>query len=124
MNPGMLRPILTDEGASLPPATQYNQGRLLLRRGSGSTDDQLYVCFKTGPGTYAWALLMVSGADATVNALEIDGALNHDGSTIGFYNTTPASKQTVSGSRGANAALASLLTALSTIGLITDSSTA
>lgn len=26
--------------------------------------------------------------------LEIDGALNHDGSTAGFYNTTPIAKQT------------------------------
>lgn len=41
---------------------------------------------------------------------------------IGFYGTTKQAKQTVTGSRGANAALASLLTALSTIGLITDSS--
>lgn len=43
-------------------------------------------------------------------------------SQIGFYGTTKKAKQTVTGSRGANAALASLLTALSTIGLITDSS--
>lgn len=41
---------------------------------------------------------------------------------IGFYGTTKKSKQTVTGSKGANAALTSLLTALSTIGLITDSS--
>jgi hypothetical protein len=43
---------------------------------------------------------------------------------IGFYGTAPASKQTVTGSRGGNAALASLITALATIGLITDSTTA
>lgn len=41
---------------------------------------------------------------------------------IGFYGTAAQSKQTVSGSRGAIAALASLLTALDTIGLLTDSS--
>lgn len=41
---------------------------------------------------------------------------------IAFYGGTPTSKQTVSGSRGGNAALQSLLTALATIGLITDSS--
>jgi hypothetical protein len=46
------------------------------------------------------------------------------GGNIGFYATTPAAKQTVSGSRGGNAALASLLTALATIGLITNSSSA
>lgn len=54
--------------------------------------------------------------------LEIDGALNHDGSTVGFYGTAPAVKPTVTGSRGSNAALASLLTALAGLGLLTDSS--
>lgn len=43
---------------------------------------------------------------------------------LGFFGTTPAAKQTVSGSRGGNAGLASLLTALATLGLITDSSSA
>lgn len=54
----------------------------------------------------------------------IAGDLDHDGSNVGFYNSAPAARQTVAGSRGGNAALQSLLSALSTIGLITDSSTA
>jgi hypothetical protein len=41
----------------------------------------------------------------------------------GFNNTTPIAKPTVTGSKGANAALASLLTALAAYGLVTDSST-
>ena len=45
-----------------------------------------------------------------------------DGTGLGFFAATPAAKPTVTGSRGANAALASLLTALATLGLITDSS--
>lgn len=44
--------------------------------------------------------------------------------TMGFYGTTPVVKPTVTGSRGGNAALASLLTALAGQGLLTDSSTA
>ncbi len=40
----------------------------------------------------------------------------------GFNGTAPVAKPTVTGSRGANAALASLLTALASQGLITDSS--
>lgn len=40
------------------------------------------------------------------------------------FNGTPAVKPTVSGSRGGNAALASLLTALAGLGLLTDSSSA
>lgn len=40
---------------------------------------------------------------------------------IGFFGASPAAKPTVSGSKGANAALTSLLTALATLGLVTDS---
>jgi hypothetical protein len=43
-------------------------------------------------------------------------------SQLGFHATTPIGKPTVSGSRGGNAALASLLTELANYGLITDSS--
>lgn len=43
---------------------------------------------------------------------------------IGFHAATPIAKPTVTGSRGGNAALASLLTALADYGLITDSTTA
>ena len=42
---------------------------------------------------------------------------------IGFYGTAATAKQTVTGSKGANAALTSLMTALATIGLVTDSTT-
>ena len=40
----------------------------------------------------------------------------------GFFGTAPAAKPTVTGSKGANAALTSLLTALSGLGLVVDSS--
>lgn len=42
---------------------------------------------------------------------------------VGFNNTAPITKPTVTGSRGGNAALTSLLTALANYGLITDSTT-
>ncbi len=42
---------------------------------------------------------------------------------FGIFGATPSTKQTVTGSRGGNAALASLLTALASYGWITDSST-
>lgn len=50
----------------------------------------------------------------------IDGA----GNKLGFHGANPIAKQTVTGSRGGNAALVSLLTALANLGLITDGSTA
>ena len=41
---------------------------------------------------------------------------------IGFLGAAPVARPTVSGSRGSNAALTSLLTALANLGLVTDSS--
>jgi parallel beta-helix repeat protein len=55
--------------------------------------------------------------------VRIDGQIDHNGTTVGFYGTTPAAQPTVTGSKGGNAALASLLTALATLGLVTDSTT-
>lgn len=57
----------------------------------------------------------------TTGAQTIAGAKTLTGN-IGFYGTAAQAKQTVTGSRGANVALASLLTALDTIGLLTDNS--
>lgn len=50
------------------------------------------------------------------------GEASGSAAMLGFYGSAATTKQTVTGSRGANAALASLLTALATLGLITDSS--
>lgn len=45
-------------------------------------------------------------------------------SGVGFHGSNPKAKPTITGSRGGNAALASLLTQLASYGLITDSTTA
>ena len=66
--------------------------------------------------------LTAGGLVTASNGITIGGALDHDGSTVGFYGTAPVAKPTVTGSRGANAALASLLTALASLGLLTDAS--
>lgn len=50
--------------------------------------------------------------------------LGGSGGKVGFFGTNPATKKTVTGSRGGNGALASLLTQLAGYGLITDGSTA
>lgn len=46
------------------------------------------------------------------------------GGNVGFNNTAPIAKPSITGSRGGNAALASLITALANYGLVTDSTTA
>lgn len=83
----------------------------------------------TGTTTTGGAVVISSGTGTTAN-----GAVKlRTGSTvrvecnatgIGFFAATPVAKPTVTGSRGANAALASLLTQLASLGLITDSSSA
>lgn len=65
------------------------------------------------------AMVTVSGTVVT-----LAGELKHTGSKVGFFNAATASKQTITGSRGGNAALADLLSKLATMGLVTDSSTA
>lgn len=57
---------------------------------------------------------------STLTGLNICGS----GSKLGFFDINPVVRQTVTGSRGGNAALASLLTALAQSGLIINSSTA
>lgn len=60
--------------------------------------------------------LVPASGGGTVNFARADGSFASP--------LSPVSKQTVTGSRGGNAALASLLTALATYGLIIDSTTA
>ncbi len=43
---------------------------------------------------------------------------------LGFFGTTPGTKPTITGAKGSNVALGSLLSALATLGLLTDSTTA
>lgn len=50
--------------------------------------------------------------------------LDGTGNKLGFHGATSVAKQTVTGSRGGNAALADLLAKLATVGLITDGSSA
>lgn len=68
-----------------------------------------------------------AGTNVTITnayALWVDaGATRLDGD-VGFFATSPASQQTVTGSRGGNAALADLLTKLATYGIIIDGTSA
>lgn len=63
---------------------------------------------------------LVPGNSNTVAETRINSSVQIAGNS-GFNGTAPIAKPTVTGSRGGNAALASLLTALANYGLITDS---
>lgn len=99
----------------------FNTGRMEWSGGAGARDVNLYR----------------SQADVlrTDDAFEARGYLygGHNGTTymlqvgtggVGFNGTAAQVKQNVTGSRGGNAALTSLLTALAAIGLITNSTSA
>lgn len=66
------------------------------------------------------SVMLENSAGNPVVTAGISGAAR----TLGFFAGTPTTAQTVSGSRGGNAALGSLLTALNNYSLITDSTTA
>lgn len=68
-------------------------------------------------------LAFVFGANATAALTDMQTSLRVRGN-VGFYDTAPIAKPDVTGSRGGNAALASLLTQLAALGLITNSTTA
>jgi len=69
----------------------------------------------------------IAGGQAN-GAWAVFGDLRHLGDPVAqkvsFWGATPVSKPTASGSRGGNAALASTLSALAALGLITDGTSA
>ena len=69
----------------------------------------------TNSGTVTFKI--ADSGTTTAKALGVTG-------NVGFFNTTPTTKPTVTGSLGGNAALSSLVTALTNLGLITNSTTA
>ncbi|MFF3928296.1 collagen-like domain-containing protein [Streptomyces hirsutus] len=82
---------------------------------------------EVGPGTGArdtnWRR-SAANEWTTDDAVIVSLMLRHLGTTLGFYGATAATKPTVTGSTGGNAALASLISALATLGLITNNTTA
>lgn len=56
------------------------------------------------------------------SVVDVFSPITGNSQRIGFYGKPKIPQQTVTGSRGANAALASLLTAMANLGLIIDSS--
>lgn len=98
-------------------AIQYSTARSLLLNTAGAT---ALTITSTQAATFAGSLDVTGTFTSKGTTVLCDGT----GDTLKFYGGTGATKQAITGSRGGNAALASLLTALATLGLITDSTTA
>lgn len=66
---------------------------------------------------------LVPSSVATTGIVQIGTDLIHKGTKAGFFNATPVTKPSVSGGRRGNPALASLLTALASLGIVSNSTT-
>lgn len=92
---------------------------------TGSINYGVYSAATGAGGTnYGAYLAAVNGTTANYSLYCTTGdiRLGDTGYKIGFIGATPVVRQPVTGSRAGNAALASALTALANLGLITDSS--
>lgn len=112
-------------GASGGPAQAASETETFLRKDGvytepGTADDQTVTGNLTVDGTATLEGYTQFNAGLTVFAGNV--ALPASGD-LGFYGTTPAAKPVVTGSKASGAALASLLTGLASLGLITDSTT-
>jgi hypothetical protein len=59
----------------------------------------------------------------TDDAFHVGADFRHLGANLGFYNAAAVAQQTITGSRGGNAAVASIATALANLGLVIDATT-
>lgn len=96
--------LTTSGGAITTSGTITIAGTLIVANGGTGATSLTSDSVLTGTGTSAitaegnltfdGSTLIVTGSAQVTTDLEIDGALNHDGSTAGFYATTPVVQRT------------------------------
>lgn len=116
---------LSFSGAPEALVVGNTDGNAEIMIGQSSTRGlEIYWLYNATAGNATALIQTFSGANQLQLMRDGAGALVLGGasSNVGFFNGAGTTKQTVTGSRGGNAALASLLTALAAYGLLTDSS--
>lgn len=110
------------------PSFQLNDGTIVGFAVNGShmfgrtgTDMRLHT---SGPGGSITWTVKTDGAYGGTSSTNVVTRLKADANGLGFFGATPVDRPTVTGSRASGAALQSLLTALASLGLINDGSTA
>lgn len=93
-----------------------NGGTLLLTSGTGVASGNVTIRPGSGSGSNGSVLIQQAAGPTTGILVSASG--------LAFWGGTPSVRPSVTGSRGGNAALASLLTVLDTMGLITNNTTA
>lgn len=110
----------TTSGGIAIAADSVNQHALLL---TDSTKTNFYA-FDLPAASGGVLRIRCQSGGASAMDIGTDGSVRHLSAKYGAYGAATVTKPTVTGSRGGNAALASLITALATIGWVTDSTTA
>ncbi len=75
------------------------------------------------PSSMFTGVVLIAGGATITGVSLLNGNLQHIGTNAGFFGTLPITKPVVTGVKGANAALASIIAELANLGLITDSTT-
>lgn len=107
---------ITADGDYAALTAQQRYGAVIA---SGSTDCEIHDTIAFGNATGDVVSFGTGGMIRTrtnfqiAGAVEVDGALNHDGTTVGFYGTAPVAKQT-----GVAVSAAGVHAALVNLGLI------
>jgi hypothetical protein len=112
--------FLANTGVQAPrlsTATATSFGSALAATAYRIYADATYGAAIAGFGTSSDVTLIGRGGNLLIQGTDSGGA------KLGFFGTAPQAKPTVTGSRGANAALTNLLTVLANLGLLTDSTT-
>jgi hypothetical protein len=120
---------LVDPAGSTPVFRMFNAAGVLKAAIDASGE-----FYSAGGATFNGNIIVNNGYVDAVNGLRTTtGPSNLVNSTlagftfltgsVGFYSTLPIGKQTVTGAKGGNAALTSLMAALVAIGLFTDTTT-
>lgn len=119
------------------PSTNVNQGTVMLGAGGFAGLSGSYVGNGSGTflainstGGFAGRFIDCQAAGVpkfivtSAGNCVIGGALQHAGSTAGFFGTSPIAKINLTGSKASGGALASLIAAMVAYGLATDSTSA
>lgn len=125
--------LFTASGGQINVALETTTGDIYLATTSGNVGIGFASAAALGAKLDITGTLKVSGAATLSSTLDVTGTTtlkgtavvcDGTGDTLKFYGGTGATQQTVTGSRGGNAALADLLTKLATLGLIVDGTSA
>lgn len=106
--------------ASISPAAIFLQGSGTTSGMWESGSVTIQVGFSNDSVSDTGFFAVRAGSNELISGYATGGGVGK----VGFFNASPVAKPTVTGSRGGNAALASLLTALADLGLITNSTSA